>query len=50
MNTDLKLSEADTVIALRHDEALNAARRYAKKSRSESTLRSYESAWRQFDE
>ena len=50
MNTDLTSPEVDSAIALRRDEALAAARRYAKKSRSESTWRTYESAWRQFDE
>jgi len=50
MNTTLTSPEVDSVIALRRDEALAAARRYAKKSRSESTWRTYESAWRQFDE
>ena len=50
MNTDLTSPEVDSAIALRRDEALNAARRYSKKSRSESTWRTYESAWRQFDE
>lgn len=50
MSTILISPEAEFAIALRRDEALAAASRYAKKSRSESTWRTYESAWRQFDE
>jgi len=50
VSAELTSPEVDSAIALRRDEALNAARRYAKKSRAENTWRTYESAWRQFDE
>lgn len=40
----------DTEIALKRDAAIDAARRYAHHSRAESTWRTYESAWRIFQE
>lgn len=49
MKIDLT-SPATTDATLLQEAAMEAARRYAKKSRSESTWRTYESAWRLFDE
>lgn len=49
MDTDLTSPEG-TDIALRREEAMDAARRYAHHSRAESTWRTYESAWGIFQE
>lgn len=43
------LQETSEVAQTRH-QALEAARRYAKKSRADNTWRTYESAWRIFDD
>jgi len=49
MSTDLTSPES-TDIALKREEAMDAARRYAHHSRSASTWRTYESAWRIFSQ
>lgn len=49
MSSDLKSSEASAV-TLRRDAAIDAARRYAHHSRADSTWRTYESAWRIFQD
>ena len=48
MNTDLKLPEIAN-IALRREADQDAARRYAHRSRSDSTWRTYVSAWKLFE-
>jgi len=48
MSSDLEMAD-DSELALQHEASLDAARRYASQSRSSSTWRTYESAWRVFD-
>lgn len=49
MTSELKRRKSEHEISLKRNKAFDAATRYAKKSRSDSTWRTYEYAWRQFD-
>jgi len=50
MTTNLISSEQKIALSERRNNAYQSARRYANKSRSDSTWRTYESAWRVFTE
>lgn len=50
MTTELELCKQTAVLEERRERAYESARQYANKSRSDSTWRTYESAWRVFSD